>query len=441
MRRRVVRNLVALGSGTGMAALLSLLTAAANSRALSITEFGTYILLQSLALLIAGLISFATQQPVIKLGVAALEAGQVQRFEWLVGLGLALDVLAALLTGAIAITIVLVVPGLVGLSTELTEPAIIVAFCLFFQGFKTAEAVFRVFDRFALMGAIQVAVAVLQLAMALVLWGLDAPFWWYGLLIAGVVALPPMVQLSVSLYLLRSRGMRPRLARSTAGPAGADPGPDTSGDRREFIAYCWTTSIMSSCDTIRSNGDTALVGAIVSVEAAGIYGVAKQLAGIVRKATIIYASVLFPEFASMAASRAYDRAKATLRRVSLIAAGLTAVLVAGAAMLGGLALRLIFGPEFSAGHLTLILLVAAAGLQIVSATYSMCVQTFTKPVYLLYAYFVATIVFVLSAIPCLYFFGVGGAAIAQIAFVMGLLFSCKFILNRRRAFEGGINEN
>lgn len=423
-RRRIIRNIAYLATGTGGASVLALGAVAINSRALSLADFGAVVLLQSSAMLIAGIFGFATQQAIIKLGMGAIEHGDSQRFERLIGMGLAADLLSAVMASAAALGAVLLMPGLTGLPADRVPAAAIVAASLLLQGYRTSEGVFRVFDRFDLMGLIQVACAGVQLAIAAALFWIDAPFAAYAGLVAAAIALPSVIQLVTALSLLRRRGLRPRFG----GIAGA------SDDRREFVAYCWTTSVTSTCDTIRQNGDSPLVGLVISVEAAGIYNVAKQLSGIIRKGASIYASVLFPELATMAARRNLAGARRIMGKAVAASVAVIALVVVASGLAGGLALEILFGPVFALGHLALVILCGAAGLAMLGATYSLYVQSFIGPVALLRSYLVATAAFLALTWPALALMGLPGAAVGQVVFSVALAIACRIQLRRRGIF-------
>lgn len=419
-RRRVLRNLVLLGGGNGAASALALGAVAINSRALPLKDFGTFVLLQTCALLIAGLFTFATQQPVVKLGMAALDGKDFRRFEQIVGLGFLADFASAICAAVSAAAAILLLSDMAGIPPSARSAALIVAGSLAFQGYRTSEGVFRALDRFDSLGALQVVAAAIQLGCALLLWRMDAPFIAYGALAASAIALPSILQMVGALVLLHARSMWPRTGARTTD----------NEDRREFVAYCGSTWATGSLDTIRMNGDAPLVGLFISVEAAGVYNVARQLAGILRKLVQIYASVLFPELAALAARRDTSGAKRVLRRIVLTTLGLTGVLVTGSAIFGGVTLGLLFGEEFRAGHAVLVLLFAAAGIQLLSATYSMYVQAFDGPVAVFHAYVAATIAFALAIIPGLAFFGIVGAGAAQIVFFAVLTAMCSKRLAR-----------
>lgn len=418
--RRLVRNGIVLLGGSGGASLLMLLAVAVNSRALTLNEFGAFALLQATALLIAGFFSFATQQPVVKLGVEAIDRGDNARFERLIGMGFIADLAAAIGAAALATGFALAAPALFGTADDRVAAALVVAISLLFQGYRTSEGIFRTFDRFGLLGLIQVLSAVVQVGIAVVLWWLDAPFTAYAWLAATTIALSSLLQLAGASVLLRCHGLRPRFRAMW----------EATDDRREFVSYCWSTWATGSLDTVRMNGDAPLVGLLVSVEAAGIYNVARQVAGVLRKGTQIYGSVFFPELAMLASRRETARAQQVLRKLLYLTLAITVAGTAAAILVGGSLLHALFGPEFEAGHLVLVLLFAAAGIQLLSATYSMYIQAFVGPGALFVLYVLATLSFAAVIVPSLLMWGMAGAGAAQIVFFVVLAVACGLRLRR-----------
>jgi O-antigen/teichoic acid export membrane protein len=402
-------------SGNAGATALLLAAVAINTRALSLVDFGSLVLLQTFALLIAGVLSFSTQQAVIKLGILSIEAGDKRRFEVIVGMGFLADVIAAAAAAGVAFLSIIAVPLLVALPPAWMDAAFIVALSLLLQGYRTSEGICRIFDRFSLLAWLQFASAALTLAFAAILWLKQAPIAFYGLFVALTVCLPSILQLAAAGIILHLRGYRPRLALDSV----------RDEDRREFIAYCWTTSLMGTADAVRQNGDAPLVGILVSVEAAGIYNVARQVAGVIRKASAIHASVLFPELISFAARGLLAQARRVLRQALVIISLLGAALVLAAASFGTWALSIVFGSGFAAGGPPLVLLCMAAALQVVSATYSMYVQAYVGPAEVLRAYVPSLLVFLLVIGPAIAYFGLLGAGLAQMAFFAVLAWACR----------------
>ncbi|WP_199504294.1 lipopolysaccharide biosynthesis protein [Qipengyuania sp. YIM B01966] len=426
-RTRILRNGIFLVGGNGTAAMLAMATSAINARALSLAEFGQIALLQSAALLIAGLVTVSVQQPVIKLGVSALQRGQRREFEELVALGLIADIAGAIVAAAIGAATLVFLDYTRGLSAPTMTAGWIVAGSLLFQGYRTSEAIFRVFDRFAKLGALQIVAAAIGTLLAVVLWWHDAPFAIYGWLVGCQVALPAILQLVFALRLMRQNGLAIRWRRAAL----------TKTQRSEFVAYCWTTSVVSALDSLRAYGDTSLVGGFLSVEAAGLYNVAKQFAGVFRKGAQVYNSVLFPEIATLAGEPTTVRARMVLRRAVTGSAIFTLIIGFAAALLGPWALALVFGSSFTEAADVTTLLCIAAGVQIISATFSMFVQVYVGPQHLVPAYLMALPAFIIAIFMLIPVYDLEAAGIAQIVFYGVLTLSLWRHLAQKMAIAGG----
>lgn len=416
--RRLGRNIAWLAGGTGAAALLNMLALAFNVRALTAAEFGLLVLLQAAALMLSGLTSFATQQPVIQLGASALAEGDHARLGRIVTLGVTFDLVAAVMASAAAFLTIFLAGDLIGIAPAQRGPASLFAASLLFTGYMTSNGVFRLLDRFALLSAIQAGIAAAILAASALLYAIEAEFGAYVWMWAGFQALNSQLQLWTALRLIRRRGVRLRF----------DYRGIHRSDVRTFLAYCWTTWGTSSADTLRTNGDSLLVGAIVTVEAAGIYNVAKQVAGILRKLTNIYGSAVFPEVASLSASNSLARARRLRMRMVLAGALIGAIGTAAAVLAGRPLLQLAFGTPFAAGYGALVVLTAAAAGQLISHTFSIYVQVFLGPTKLFVNYMLATLVFIVTAPLLTYWFLATGAALAQLLFSVALILICHLAL-------------
>lgn len=421
---RLVRNAATISGATAIASVLALIAMTINARALSLADFGTLAFLQSSALFIAGLCSFATQQPLMKMGIAALEAGETQVFRRLVARGLIVDSLSALASVTVGMALVLTAPHWWGMSTSAASLALLIGLSLAFQGYRTAEGALRVLNRFDLLSYAVVITAAVQVVVAIILWSAGAPLVWYGAFVAAGLALSPVLQLGFAWRVLARSNLTPTLG-------GLAP-----MQRRTFDAYCWSTWTTSTLDNIRSNGDSLAVGGLLSVEAVGLYNVAKQLAGILRKATPLYASVLFPELATLAARDDQARLHQLLNKAVAASGAVTIFIVLGVWAGGDVALARLYGSSFVTGHETLILLAGAAGLQLVSATYSMATQVLDKPSALVSAYAIATLAFAVAIVPAINVGGLAGAGAAQILFFVVLTIACRLKMRSAERLRG-----
>ncbi|HEY6663227.1 MAG TPA: lipopolysaccharide biosynthesis protein [Sphingomicrobium sp.] len=421
--RRLARNTAYLAGGTVASALFMMLAAVLNARALSAREFGLLVLFQSATMMVAVLMSFATQQPVIKLGASALAEGDRERLGRIIGLGLLFDTLAAIVAAALAFGFLAVGRDWVGIGPDQLGNAALFAGSLLFTGYLTSNGIFRLLNRFGLLSALQAGCAAVLLAVTAWLYASGAPFRAYCWTWAIFFAVNAQLPLIVGLLLARRAGIPVRLAPRRMAP----------GEVPSFLAYCWTTWGVATIEGLRSNGDSLLVGAMVSVEAAGVYNVAKQLAGVLRKANAIYASAMFPEVSALSAQGEADNARRVRNRILSISGLVAAVAIAAAALAGQLVLGLLFGARFEAAYWPLVILTAAAASQLISHTLSMYVQVYVGPERLFHVYAFAIVLFAIVVFPLTSALATTGTALAQLMFSLALIYFCHWALRRAGA--------
>jgi O-antigen/teichoic acid export membrane protein len=421
--RRLARNSAYLAAGTACSALFMMLAVVLSARALSAREFGVLVLFQSATMMATGLMTFSPQQPVIKLGSTALAEGDMARLGRIIGLGLLFDALAAVVATLAAFAFLQFGRGWIGLEDQQFGLALLFAGSLLFMGYLTSNGIFRLLDRFGLLSLIQAVCAAGVLAATAYLYASGAPFEDYCRTWAIFYALNAQIPLFVALFLARQAGI----------PVTLSTGKLQRGEFSTFLAYCWTTWGTGTAESLRSNGDSLLVGAVVSVEAAGIYNVAKQLAGVLRKANTVYASAMFPEISALSAHGEDDSARQVRKRILRVSALVGVVAIAAAALLGQLVLVELFGSHFEMAYLPLIILTAAAASQLISHTLSMYVQVYVGPEKLFRMYLYAMAVFLIAVFPLTSLFSISGTAVAQLLFSISLIYFCNLALRRTNA--------
>jgi O-antigen/teichoic acid export membrane protein len=418
--RRLARNSAYLAGGTVASALFMMLAVVLSARALSAREFGLLVLFQSATMMLASLMSFATQQPVIKLGASAQADGDKARLGRIIGLGLLFDALAAILATVAAFAFLQFGRGWIGLADTQLGLVTLFAGSLLFTGYLTSNGIFRLFNRFGLLSMIQAGCAAGIFAVSAYLYASGAPFEYYCWAWAIFYALNGQIPLLAGLYLARKAGI----------PIALSTGKMQRSEISTFLAYCWTTWGTATAEALRSNGDSLLVGAAVSVEAAGIYNVAKQLAGVLRKLNTVYASAAFPEISALSAHGEHDSAARVRRRMLWVGGAVGGIAVVTALLVGRLVLVVLFGPQFESAFLPLVILTAAAASQLISHTLSMYVQIYVGPERLFRIYLLAIAVFLIAVFPLTSAFSIAGTAIAQLLFSLGLIYFCHSALRR-----------
>jgi O-antigen/teichoic acid export membrane protein len=425
MYRRIARNSVVLGAGTAASSLLMMVSVAIAARSLGAHDFGALVLLQSAVQMLRALTGFGTQQPVIKLGSDAQAAADKGRLGEIVSMGLVVDALTAVATFAIAALFIELSRKTIGLADQDVGSAWILAVSLLFAGYPASNGIFRLYDRFGLLSLVQTLSAVGLVAGYAVLYATAPTLQAFVAVWAVYFGLSSLIQLWISLELLRRDQVPLRFRWKLFSTA----------DGRTLLHYCWSTWGTSTTETFRTNGDSLLVGAIISVEAAGIYNVARQLAGIIRKLNVVYMSTVFPEIARLASQRDIGGARKLNRRMLLLGLGVAMASIVLALIFGKLIVQWLFGARFGPAYIPFVILTAAAVAQLISVTPSMCVQIYRGPRLLLALMLMATVIFAVTAVPLTFLLSINGTATAQVIFGIVLILLCNFALRRMDASQ------
>jgi O-antigen/teichoic acid export membrane protein len=422
MYRRIARNSALLGGGTVVSSVFTILAVAIAARGLTARDFGELVLLQSAVLMLRAIVSVYTQQPVIKLGSDAQTSGDKRRLGKIVCMGLVVDFIASICAVGIAGSLIEFSRWGIGLADRDIGSAWILAASMVFGSYPAANGIFRLYDRFDLLSLIQILSSAGLLIAYAGLFLIGADLRGYIIIWAIYCSLSSLAQLWFSLGLLRRDGV----------PLAFQTSHFASDDGRTLLHYCWSTWGSSTADTIRTNGDSLVVGAIVSVEAAGLYNAARQVAGLLRKFIGVYSNTVFPEIARLSARRDTNGARRLNRRMLSVGLAIALVAVSLAAVFGREVLELMFGPRFADAHVSLVILTAAAAAQLISQTPSIFVQIYRGPRHILLLQVIAAIVFAAVAIPLTFTLSMVGMAIAQLVFGLVLTVLCNIALKRVR---------
>lgn len=413
--RRIAGNLGIVLGGSGAVMALNFATSALNARALGPDGLGVIALFQATALIVTGFASLGLQQPVIRLGRQALEDGRPERVGDVVSLAFWTDTATACLAGVLSLVALAWFYVALDLPAAYRGLAQFYALVVFFSGTSAANGVFRLFNGFRYLSLTQVAAAALLLGASAVFFAVEAPLAWYLVANAVIVAVTAVAQLLLAARLLRVNGI-PLAVRPAAWRA--------AGIARELGGYAWTTGAASVLATLRTHGESVLLGFLFGPAPVGVYSIVRQLAGTLNKVSSAASTAVFPEIASLASRGEVPAARALAGRVfrwSLVV-GLVTVVVAAVA--GPAVLGLGFGPGFRSGAMALTLLALAATLVFASAPYSMFIQAVISPRRLLLAHAGAFATYVVVAPGLVIGWGMDGAAAGQLVFAAALLAAC-----------------
>lgn len=415
MLRRIKSNIGILLGGSGVVMLLNLATSALNARALGPHGLGIVSLFQTSALMVMGLFSFGVQQPVIRLGKQSLEKGQVEKLGIITSMAMLIDILTSIAAGLFSLLMIKISYHRLNIPIEYYDIAQLYAVAIALTATSAANGIFRLFNRFHYLSLAQVFGALAQLTASTALYILKAPLATYLILNALVLTITAVAQVALAINLLKSNGITLSLKPEHLKEKGI---------LREFLEYAKTTAGTSMLDTVRTKGDTVLLGYISGSAPVGVYYLVKQIAGTLNKAAAASSSAVFPEISGLASQNQLPEARKLVRNVAWHSLAIGSIAVTASTLLGGELLAKGFGEEFRTGWSSLILLTLAATISFMSTPYSMYVQAAISPERLMHAHLISFLGYLTVVIIATENWGITGAAIAQVTFALALLSTC-----------------
>ena len=333
---------------SGWAAVGQFLSAAVSfgetivlARYFSVTDFGAFVTMASVADLINSLLEFRSGEAVIKF-IPELRASKgipgTLAFLKLIFL---LDVIVALAAFTIIVTFGRVILGWVSLQAVYFPALLIISVGFATRGIVgTVEAYFRIcgrFDQVAKLYSISLLTRLtLLVVVGLVVPTLPAVSWatagadlLYFVLIGGTL-----------LFVLRHSGFGPGSSELTL----------IKDIRRPLTTFLLSTNLIYSVRTLSSKLDTLLIAGLTSPPVVAIYKLSARFALILVLLSDPLGTAIFPELSHLnAGGRIVQIRKVILTLSSSMAAG-AAVLVGGFAVAGHWILKTFAGPQYDSAY-------------------------------------------------------------------------------------------
>ncbi len=373
---RVFQNLGWLLGGRGFSALLTLGATAIMARTLGPEGLGAVVLLHTGVLVIKQLCNAKTSHAVIRFGVPLLPAAgsasdepapmntqdrrSIDNAAWsaLVAGLFRLDMLSALLATALGLLCLLAMTQLVGPETSGGLALLIGAAWLYLPALATsateaARGALRATDRYRLSTLPWVIGAGLRLIGCALAALLDAPL---GVFVA-VWALA-----QASEHLCQIACAAPHLKLTTGGASLRQALAENAG----LGAYLKVVYWQSNLDMLPRHGATLAVGGLFGADGAGVFRLARDLAEIAAKPVTFLRQAVFPDLSRTWADSLHAF-RALIARTSIILGATGALLTAAAWGFGSELLALAGGEAFRTGEGLLVLLLAAASLELAGA--------------------------------------------------------------------------
>lgn len=356
---RTARNTGWLLISKILGAVLSLIYLAMAARGLHAAGFGEFALILGLAQGMAALVGFQSWRIVLRWGTEPMLAGrnrQVSALLWFCGI---LDLVAAIAGCAITVVLVRYLAPHFGWSRGTADHAILFAFVLLLTVRSTAVGALRLHDRFRDGALADTATPVFRMIGALVAVFAGASV--DGFLCAWAVAEIATAAAYWGLVWYRVRpvtaGLRP------ADIAGVPRGYDG------FWRFALFTNLNSSFSSASQQVALLAVGYSAGAVSAGYFRLAHQLGQALLILAEMLSRSLYAEMARVSASRSQGAMTTLLDRTNKAALlGGIAVFVV-VAVLGQPALYLIGGAAYLPAYPALVILGAAAAVQLIGVSF------------------------------------------------------------------------
>lgn len=340
--RRLLQNVAWLASGNSVAAVLGIIATAFKTRALGPAQFGLFAVILAYVALIQQLATFQSWQALIKYGAEALREERNDKFMSQVKFSVLLDVVGAVTGLAIAIGGAYILSSLKVWTPDASRMAAVSSLSILSIISNAPIGILRLLDRFDLIVAQNVLISLLAAVGAIVVYVARAGIW--GFLIVTVICtmLGTLLLVLMAVMALRKRD----LVHGWDSPIG---------EWRPAMRFSAWTYAAATLDIPVQQLDIIIVSAVVSLEAAGIYKIIKQVVSLLAMLADPIYQAIYPQFANMIANDAREAAAKYAFRIGallLAATGPVAVLVGVTSFWW---LGAIFGEGFAAGAIALCL--------------------------------------------------------------------------------------
>lgn len=292
-------------SGNVGASLFRLAYLTLTVRALTAKDFGILVILQTYVAVLGGLFNFQSWQMVIKYGAEALEHKQLKSFKGLVKFGIVIDTLSALVAALVAVSAAYWVGGWRNWPAAVVQMAMVYSVSIVFQITGVPTAVLRLFDRFHLVAVQDTVSAALKLAAVTVAYCMRADLWTFLVIwISGDIAGNLLLMLFAWSTLVKegfTGWWRERYA-----------------DWRKVLKFALWTNLTCSLELPFQELDKIVAAMVISVEAAGIFKVFKQLSMLVAKIAVPVYQAIYPQLSSLIALGEPDQAVQVAKRSGVV---------------------------------------------------------------------------------------------------------------------------
>ncbi len=424
LRSRLSRNLSWTFGSQLFISIAAVVTLFITARALGPAGLGILALVESFVRIVDLILRLEPWQAVIRYAIQAQHRGDTAAFLRLIKLSVLIDAAGGVLAGVVCMILAPFVAPLIGLPEGVGEEYIwVMALGLFFSFRPTAIAVLRIFDRFDRLAWVDMISALVRLLLTVVAWLAGLGIWAFLVILLVQSLLDGLLAFAVALHELRKRGHHGALTAQGLAALRENPG---------FLRFLWNSNFNVILRQSANRFDVLVLGAMMSPAAVGVYQLGKRVMNRLTKLAGPLRQTIYPELA-----RLWDKCKIhQFNRLVLIFSAsilLLQLVIAVPFMLNmERVIAVLFGPAFAgAGPVMNILLISAiifaSGVALNPALLAMGKDRMLVRVTML-----STLLFALSFLPFVHFWGVEGAAASNLIFNLTWTIGCALAFRRTR---------
>lgn len=368
----IARNLGLLMSGKTVAGLISLVYIALSARMLGVTDYGVLNLVHGYATFMGALIAFSGFHPVVSFGTQALheqDLGRLSRllaFMALLEFGLAL--IAIIMTAALAYPIGLAL----GWSPDTIAFTPLYSLAILATVRATPWGLLQITGRFDLIAAHQAMMPLVRLMGTLLILATGGRL--QAFLIVWLIAsiAEGLSMWGIAWWVCRTRGIAITL-----------PGYETVSlaiaENPGILRFLTITNFDQTLREFAPKAIPLIIGWVSGAAAAGLYALAVRIGAVLTQPPQLLGQAAFSVIQKQVAAGEIDRARRTIDRAARL------VLLAGAAVAALMSIgarqiiALVAGPDFLAGAMLLVLILAARAVAAATPLWSTALTSLGRP--------------------------------------------------------------
>jgi O-antigen/teichoic acid export membrane protein len=357
---RIIKNTAWLLAGKGFGGILSLVYIAILTRTLGLVGWGQFALISGAAAALMTFVSFQTWQVIVRYGAQYLtDGGDRDAFIRLAGLCALFDLLGALAGCVIIGLSAAYLAPFMGWDADITRTASLFAIVMLLALKSTPTGILRALNRFDLGTYAEAVIPLVRLIGVVAAWIWSPTLDYFLLAWAAAEVAHSIVYWAMA---IQQTGSYFRFGQARRVGEAYRENPGIGG----FLAI---TNAGSTFSSFAKNSSVLLVGFFAGPAAAGLYRLASQISTAMTKISTLLSRAIFAEVNQVRVLHGDDALRALFKQTNrfLFIAGF--IVITLVILLGKPILLLMSGPQFLPAYPLLIILAAAACLDLAGAIY------------------------------------------------------------------------